>query len=221
MEALLPLLFQAHPWHGMAPRAGKDTYNAYIEMVPTDTVKYELNKETGHLCIDRPQQFSSQCPTLYGLVPQTLCGPQVARRAAERCKMDAIEGDNDPIDVCVITEKTTAHGDFLCRVRPIGGLRMIDGNEADDKIIAVLEGDLAYGEIEDIANCPRGVVDRLHHYFLSYKRRPDKPGHQVHIAEIYGRDEALEMLERSIQDYRDYFGDPRAKAAELWQKIGV
>ena len=195
----------AHPWHGVqAQDDGDDCFNAYIEIVPTDTVKYELDKVSGHLRIDRPQQFSSQCPSLYGLVPQTLCGKRVAERAMERCQLPHLDGDNDPMDICVLTEKTTAHGNFLCRARPIGGLRMIDGEQADDKIIAVLNADLAYGSIQDLADVPGGIIERLRHYFLTYKQHPGNPTRQVRIAEIYSRDEALETLRRSMQDYQDY-----------------
>src|ERR1700754_373548 len=155
-------LFQAHPWHGVSPGArSPESLNAYIEIVPTDPVKYELDKLSGHLKIDRPQRFSSMCPTLYGFIPQTFCGAEVAALCAERTGHEGIEGDGDPMDICVLTEKTFAHGSFFLNARPIGGLRMIDGQQADDKIIAVLESDLAYGKIEDIAEVPTGLVDRL------------------------------------------------------------
>ena len=78
-------LFQAHPWHGVSPGAkSPEAVNAYIEIVPTDAVKYELDKASGHLRVDRPQRFSSMCPTLYGFIPQTYCGDQVAQLCAER-----------------------------------------------------------------------------------------------------------------------------------------
>ena len=83
-----------------------------------------------------------------------------------------IEGDKDPMDICVLSEKTFTHGSFFLHARPIGGLRMIDGNEADDKIVAVLESDLAYGKIVEIRDVPQGLIDRLKHYFLSYKQLP-------------------------------------------------
>ena len=81
---------QAHPWHGVSPGAeAPEVVTAYIEIVPTDTVKYELDKETGILRLDRPQRFSSQCPTLYGFIPQTYCGALVAKRCAERTELYA------------------------------------------------------------------------------------------------------------------------------------
>ena len=216
MEALLSTLVQAHPWHGLAACTARESiFNAYIELVPTDTVKYELDKETGHLRLDRPQQFSSLCPTLYGFIPRTYCGAQVASRCMERTGLTGVDGDCDPIDVCVLSEKATAHGNFLACGRPIGGLRMIDGNQADDKIIAVLESDIAFGHMRDIKDCPQGVLERLQHYFLSYKQRPGNPAHRVTISEVYGHEEALEVIRRSMMDYRDHFGPPQNRMREL------
>jgi inorganic pyrophosphatase len=199
--------FQAHPWHGVSPGdEAPQTVTAYIELVPTDTVKYELDKETGILRLDRPQQFSSHCPTPYGFIPRTFCGPQVARRAAERTGLKDIQGDGDPMDICVLTEKSITNGNLLVRAVPIGGLRMIDGNEADDKIIAVLESDLAYGEVQHLAQSPRAMVDRIKHYFLTYKQIPGEGRRKVEIAEVYDRPEALEMIRRSMRDYQRLFG---------------
>jgi len=201
------LMLQAHPWHGVS--SGPDApeaVNAYIEIVPTDAVKYELDKASGHLQVDRPQRFSSMCPSLYGFIPQTFCGAETATRCAERTGLDGLEGDGDPMDICVLSEKAFAHGSFFLRARPIGGLRMIDGNQADDKILAVLDQDLAYGHIKDIQDCPKGLVDRLKHYFLSYKQLPEEAPRRVEIAEVYDRAEALEVIRRSRRDYQAEFG---------------
>lgn len=184
-----------------------DLFNAYIEIVPTDAVKYELDKASGHLRVDRPQRFSSMCPTLYGFIPQTFCGAQVAELCALRTGTQGIEGDGDPMDICVLSEKTFAHGSFFLRARPIGGLRMIDGAQADDKIIAVLESDLAYGRIADIGDVPPGLIDRLKHYFLSYKQLPDAAPKKVEIAGVYDRSEAQDVIVRSLNDYISEFGE--------------
>jgi inorganic pyrophosphatase len=213
---LFKLMFQAHPWHGVAPGTeAPETVKAYIEIVPTDAVKYELDKQSGHLHVDRPQRFSSMCPSLYGFIPQTFCGDQVAALCAERTGASGIKGDGDPMDICVLTEKTFAQGNFFVKAKPIGGLRMIDGEQADDKIIAVLEADLAYGHIENIDQCPKALVDRLKHYFLSYKQLPGDAPRRVEIADIYDRTEALDVIERSFRDYRAKFGDPERRAREL------
>lgn len=199
-------LHVAHPWHGVSPGDGAPaTVNAFVELVPTDTVKYEIDKSSGLLRIDRPQRFSSLCPTLYGFIPQTYCGETTAARCMEKVHRTGIRGDGDPLDVCILTEKSIPKGGFLASVRPIGGLRMLDGDEADDKIIAVLVGDVTYGSAADVSAIPSGVIDRLRHYFLSYKQFPGETLRKVEIAEVYGRDEALIVLERSLADYRVAF----------------
>jgi inorganic pyrophosphatase len=197
--------FRSHPWHGIDIGANApELVMTYIEMVPTDTVKYEMDKVSGYLHLDRPQRYSNVVPALYGFIPRTLTGIAVAERCMERSGRKGIRGDGDAMDICILTEKDITHGDILVMARPIGGFRMIDGNEADDKIIAVLHNDAVYGGFNDIADCPEIAIERLKHYFLTYK---DLPGERrsVTIAEIYDRTEALEVIRRSMKDYsRDY-----------------
>ncbi|HWD98944.1 MAG TPA: inorganic pyrophosphatase, partial [Bryobacteraceae bacterium] len=199
-------IFRAHPWHGIS--AGDEApavVTCYIEIVPTDTVKYELDKVSGHLTIDRPQHFSSMCPTLYGLVPRTFCGERVAARCRARTGQNVARADGDPLDICVLTEKQILHGDILLDASPIGGLRMIDNGEADDKIIAVLRDDLVYGRMRDLADCHKAIVDRLVHYFLSYKRSPASESPPASIAEIYDREEAHQTVRLACADYDERF----------------
>jgi inorganic pyrophosphatase len=199
-------LFKSHPWHGVHLGADAPTIvTCYIEIVPTDTVKYELDKITGHLKIDRPQKYSSVCPTLYGLLPQTFCGERVAQACRERTGRSDIVGDGDPMDVCVLSERPVSHGDILLRAIPIGGFRMIDRGQADDKIIAVLRDDPAYGDWADIYQCPPSLVDRLRHYFLTYKEVPGESGGLVEIAEVYGRRAAHDVIGRSREDYLERY----------------
>ena len=220
LHQLFKLLFQAHPWHGVSPGANPPAeLAAYIEIVPTDPVKYELDKGSGHLRVDRPQRFSSMCPTLYGFIPQTFCGDEVAALCAERTGLTGIKGDGDPMDICVLSEKAFAHGSFFLQAKPIGGLRMIDGHQADDKIIAVPTADVAYGHLEDISECPKGLVDRLTHYFLTYKQLPGEAPRRVEIAAVYNREEALDVISRSIRDYRLRFGEPNDRIAQLRQLL--
>ncbi len=199
-------LYRAHPWHGISigPEA-PNTINAYIEILPTDTVKYELDKVTGLLRIDRPQRFSNVCPELYGFVPQTYCGEQVAEYCRHKTGRDDIIGDGDPLDICVLTEKHIAHVNIYMRAHPIGGLRMLDGDEADDKIIAILEGDPSYGYWQDISQCPSMLVERLRHYFLTYKQAPDAMRKACEITHVYGAEEAKEVIRRSNLDYLDRY----------------
>ena len=210
------LMFQAHPWHGVSPGADAPAVvSTYVEIVPTDVVKYELDKTSGHLRVDRPQRLSSLCPMPYGFIPQTFCGEEVAELCMERTGVSGIEGDGDPLDICVLTEKTFAQGSFFLKAKAIGGLRMIDGRQADDKIVAVLDHDVAYGQINDIAECPPGLIDRLRHYFLSYKQFPGDAPRRVEIADVYDRAEAQNVIERSIRDYARLFGDPTERMANL------
>lgn len=203
----LGLFFQAHPWHGVTPgEKSPEIVTCYIEMVPTDAVKYEVDKATGILKLDRPQRYSNQPPCLYGFIPRTYCDVRVGERCSERLGRTGIVGDGDPIDVCVLTEKPIQHGAILVEALPIGGLRMIDGNQADDKIIAVLKGDSVYGGWQDMKDVPPQLIDRLRHYFLTYKAMPDAPKPPVEIAETYDRAEALETIKKSFDDYRAKYG---------------
>jgi inorganic pyrophosphatase len=209
---LPPQLFQAHPWHGVTPgEQVPELVNVFIELVPTDTVKYEIEKQSGHLWLDRPQRFSSMCPTPYGFVPRTYCGDRVAAICCAAVGRDGIAGDGDPLDVCVLTDRSLLHGNsFLC-ARPIGGLRMIDGDEADDKIIAVLENDQSYGAYKDIDDCPAPIVNRLMHYFLSYKQLPGKQT-KVEITGTYNKEMAQKIIRESMLDYDTKFASLHAEA---------
>jgi inorganic pyrophosphatase len=179
---------------------------SYIEMVPTDAVKYEVDKATGILKLDRPQRYSSQPPSLYGFIPRSFCDRRVGERCSQRVGRPGIVGDGDPMDICVLTEKPIQHGAILMEAVPIGGLRMIDGHQADDKIIAVLKGDSVYGNWKDLKEVSPALVDRLRHYFLTYKQLPDNPAPPVEIAEVYGREEAHETIKLSFEDYREKYG---------------
>ncbi|MGI8549698.1 MAG: inorganic pyrophosphatase [Dehalococcoidia bacterium] len=200
------LLFKAHPWHGVS--IGDDvpeSVTAFIEIVPTDTLKYEVDKVSGYMKVDRPQQFSNVFPALYGLIPQTYCSERVAELSATHLGRTGIVGDGDPLDICVLTEKAISHGDILVQAIPIGGLRIIDRNEADDKIVAVMKGDAVYGDWRELDQCPPSVLDRLKHYFLTYKEAPEESERKVELEGVYGRDEAHEVIRRSQEDYKAKF----------------
>ena len=162
---------------------------------------------------DRPQKYSNHCPSLYGLIPQTHAGKRVGEHCSKKSGREGIEGDNDPLDICVLTEKPILRGDILVTAIPLGGLRAIDGNEADDKIIAVLKGDLIYDHVKDIKDCPSNLIDRLLHYFLTYKESPndltEKNERRMEIIDIYGRKEAEEIIKLAQEDYDDHFSGIR------------
>ena len=195
--------YQAHPWHGVSiGDNAPEVVTAFIEIVPTDTVKYEVDKESGFLIVDRPQKFSNIIPAPYGFVPQTYCGKEVADYCMEKTGKTDIYGDGDPLDICVLTERSIDYGNILMPAVPIGGFRMIDGGEADDKIIAVLKGDEFYQTWKDIKDCPDSILLRLEHYFLTYKDMPGFVNSKVEITHTYGKEEALEVIRRSQKDYK-------------------
>lgn len=198
--------FKSHPWHGISIGENvPQVVTAFIEIVPTDTVKYEIDKETGYLKIDRPQKFSNVVPTLYGFIPQTYCDAKVAEYAALKSGKQVTKGDGDPLDICVLSEKTITHGDIILQAIPIGGFRLIDKGEADDKIIAIMKADEVFEGWKDISDCTEAVIDRLKHYFLTYKNIPGAEKPTCEITHIYGREEAYEVIRRSQEDYKNKF----------------
>lgn len=195
-----------HPWHGIkiAPKDGSyDVVNAFIEIVPGDTVKYELDKDSGYLTIDRPNKLSNIMPCMYGFVPQTYCNERVAAHTSKALGDDSVVGDQDPLDICVLTERDIKAGDFFLEAKILGGFRMLDGGEADDKIIAVLKDDHVMGHYNDVSELPSQVVTRLEHFFLTYKGVP-KAGEKakVEITHTYSAEEAKEIIKLSHEDYK-------------------
>ncbi len=193
--------WRPHPWHGL--EVGKQPpslVQAYIEITPYDLVKYEIDKETGYMRVDRPQRTSSQPPALYGFIPRTFCGASVCGLSPRSSK-----GDEDPLDICVISERPIARAEVILNARVVGGLPMVDRGEADDKIIAVLETDNMWAHVGDISELPPVLVDRIYHYFSTYKLIP---GHEVdiHIDKPYGREHAERVVNAAIKDYQDSFG---------------
>jgi inorganic pyrophosphatase len=198
---------KAHPWHGIpigenAPRE----VTVFIEIVPSDTVKYEADKETGYLKIDRPQQYSNVVPANYGFIPQTYCGESVARLASERSQKAIEKGDHDPLDILVLSEHHIPRGDIILKASPIGGLCLVDSGEADDKLIATLLGDKVYENYRDIAELPIGIIDRLRHYFLTYKQLPGEPN-KCEIVYTYGREGAYDVIREAVKDYGELLAE--------------
>lgn len=193
--------YRPHPWHGLevGPEP-PELLNAFIEITPFDLMKYEIDKVSGYLRVDRPQRSSAQPPALYGFVPRTFCAQRV-------CDLSpgALRGDGDPLDICVISERAINRNEVIVRCRVIGGLQMIDGGEADDKIIAVLESDDAWGTARDLEDVPSVMVERLQHYFLTYKLLPGKPS-PARIATVYGRAHAFAVVRAAMADYDEAYG---------------
>jgi inorganic pyrophosphatase len=194
--------WRPHPWHGLSP--GPDApglVHVFVEITPFDLMKYEVDKVTGYTVIDRPQRTSSQPPALYGFIPRTYAGARVGARMS-----GTDGGDGDPLDVCVLSERPIERGEVLLRARPIGGLPMVDHGLADDKIISVLERDPVYGELRELDDLPDPIVQRLVHYFSTYKRLPGEPD-SVSIGAPYGRVHAEAVIEAALEDYAEAFPD--------------
>ena len=195
--------WRPHPWHGLeAGTNPPEIVNAYIEITPFDHVKYEIDKKTGYLVVDRPNRTSSHPPSLYGFVPRTYCG----KRVAALMERDDVKGDRDPLDICVLSERPIARADIILEARVLGGLPMIDGGEADDKIIAVLKNDYVFSDANDISDLPSVMIERLHHYFTTYKIQPGKEL-SVEIGEAYGKEHAHKVIKASMQDYQERYGE--------------
>lgn len=194
--------WRPHPWHGL--EVGPDppkVVHAYIELTPFDRVKYELDKKTGYLIVDRPNRTSSFSPTLYGFIPRTFCGKRI-----QGLMPGAKAGDGDPLDICVISERPIAVAEVILKARIVGGLPMLDNGEADDKIIAVLHNDNVWNEVDDVSELPKVTIDRLRHYFSTYKMlTADDP--VVRVDAPYGREHAYEVVQAALADYEDQFGE--------------
>lgn len=218
---MIGLRYASHPWHGVSiGENAPDEVTVYVEVVPTDTVKYEIDKESGFLKVDRPQKFSNYFPALYGFIPQTYCWERVANLCRAKTGRMEIMGDGDPLDICILTERNIDHGNLLVKAIPIGGFRMIDNGEADDKIIAILKNDEVYQHWRDVEYVPETLIARLKHYFLTYKDMPGSTlAKKTEITHIYSREEAHGVIRRSIEDYNDRFGDIEEKLTSAFRDV--
>jgi len=199
----LTRLFQAfrpHPWHGL--ESGEEVphiVNVFVEITAFDLVKYEVDKVSGYLKVDRVQRTSSHPPALYGFIPRTLCADAVGALSPK-----AEKGDMDPLDICVISERPISKSEVIVRARPVGGLQMLDGGEADDKIISVLHNDHVWGHVRELRDLPGVLLERLRHYFETYKIAPDQSP-SSRILRAYGKTHACKVITAAIKDYNTVF----------------
>lgn len=194
--------WRPHPWHGLEPgEHAPQKVNAYIEITPFDSVKYEVDKITGYMRVDRPQRTSSQPPSLYGFIPRTFCGERVAKLSPT-----ATGGDKDPLDICVLSERPINRGEIILQAKVVGGIQMVDHGEADDKIIAVLENDNIWGQASCLSDIPEILVERLRHYFSTYKNIIGEES-KTSIESVYDQEHAIEVVKASLVDYLDEFGE--------------
>lgn len=171
-------------WHELsAGENAPEVVTGIIEIPNGSKAKYELDKETGLIMLDRVLRSPMRYPANYGFIPQTYCD------------------DKDPLDVLVICSE-----DLLpmtkVDARVIGVIKMIDGGEGDDKIIAVANDDARYEGVNDISDLPEIVVGEMRVFFEDYKKLAKK---SVEITDVLGREDALKVVEESIQLYKDNF----------------
>jgi inorganic pyrophosphatase len=195
--------WRPHPWHGLEVGSNPPkVVNAFIELTPFDTIKYEVDKKTGYMRVDRPQRSSSLPPSLYGFIPRTYCGNHVGDLSKEDVK-----GDGDPLDICVLSERPIDRNEVILSARVIGGLHMIDHDEADDKIISVLDNDSYYTDIKSVNDLPPVLIERLRHYFGTYKLVPGRDQNDVYVQGIFDAEHAYKIIEASVLDYEEMFGE--------------
>ena len=172
-------------WHDIRPgRMQPEDFLAVIEIEKGSKNKYELDKETGTLRLDRILHTSTHYPANYGLIPRTY------------------GGDNDPLDVLVICSESIRPMS-LVRVYPIGVITMSDGGEADEKILAIPFGDPSYNVYRDISELPRHLADEISHFFSVYKHLEEGSG--AVVDSVHGRDYAIQVLREAFDNYIEHF----------------
>lgn len=171
-------------WHDISEeRIKPEEFIACIEISKNSKMKYELDKETGRLLLDRVLYTSTHYPANYGFIPKTY------------------EDDNDPLDVLVICQGEIVP---LCLVKcyPIGVIKMIDGSKIDEKIIAIASGDPSYSCYKDISELPSHMFDEMRHFFKVYK---ELEGKNTYIMDTLGAEEAKKIISDSIKSYKQKF----------------
>jgi inorganic pyrophosphatase len=170
-----------NPWHSVSfGKEAPEIVNGIIEIPKGSRAKYELDKESGLLKLDRVLYSSVYYPANYGFIPQTYCE------------------DKDPLDILILSQLQIVP---LCIVpaRVIGVMRMIDGGEADDKIIAVAADDISVNHIDDISKLPAMFMEEIRHFFEEYKRLENKT---VRVEEFQNAKTAEQIILQAIKDYK-------------------
>lgn len=174
-----------NPWHDV--RIGKespDVVNAIIEIPTNSRAKYELDKESGLLKMDRVLYSSINYPANYGFIPRTYCD------------------DQDPLDILVLSQIDVVPM-CIVQAKVIGVMRMLDEGEADDKIIAVALNDMSVNHFNDISELPEHFIKLMRNFFEDYKKLENK---SVKVEDFQNKGVAMEIVEQSIKDYQGKFG---------------
>ena len=171
-------------WHDMPiERINPDDFICVIEISKGSKKKYELDKQTGYIILDRILHTSTHYPANYGFIPKTY------------------GDDNDPLDVLLLcTEKLDPL--TLVRAYPIGVISMIDGNDSDEKIIAIPFTDPTYNGYKDITDLPKHIFEEMCHFFEVYKTLENK---HTAVNEVSGREVSINIIKTAIENYKDRF----------------
>ena len=174
-------------WHDIP--VGDDlpnSFNTIVEIPKNSNNKYEIDKKTGLIALDRANFSSAPYPFDYGFVPQTLWD------------------DGDPLDVVIISTYPL-HPGILVEVRPVGVIRMIDEGESDYKIVGVPVHDKRWNDVNDLQDINKHRLEEYKHFFLTYKTLNGRST-SVEIDGMGNKEEAIEALNKSIKLYNDKFG---------------
>jgi inorganic pyrophosphatase len=172
-------------WHDISPeRIKPDDFICVIEISKGSKKKYELDKETGFIILDRILHTSTHYPADYGFIPLTY------------------GDDEDPLDVLLLCSETL-HPLTLVRAYPIGVITMIDGDRSDEKIIAIPFNDPNYNCYKDISHLPEHIFDEMCHFFEVYKKLENKV---TAVNQVAGRSVAIEIIENALKNYKIKFG---------------
>ena len=175
-------------WHDISPkRITAENFIGVIEIKKGSKKKYELDKETGLLILDRILYTSTHYPANYGFIPRTLAD------------------DGDPLDILVLTTEDIDPM-VLVKCYPIGVIVMMDGGKKDEKIIAIPTDDPTYNTYKDIGDLPPHIFDEMRHFFSVYKQLEGK---QTAVDEIGDRERAVEIITRCINCYNEKYGDKK------------
>jgi inorganic pyrophosphatase len=173
-----------NPWHSVSPGSQvPHSVNAIIEIPKGCRAKYELDKESGLLKLDRVLYSSVYYPANYGFIPQSYCD------------------DHDPLDILILSQIECVPM-CIIEAKVIGVMQMVDGGEADDKIIAVAANDMSVNHINDISELPPHFIDEMRHFFEEYKKLEKKT---VVVEEFQNKEKAEEIIMKSFEDYRKIF----------------